>query len=329
MTKNVLVTSDTIDDENLRRLSKVARVYESWRMDEESLNRILPEIDVLIVFMWPGFLSGEALSRMKRLSFLQSLLVGVNHVPFRSLDERVAVASNAGAYSLEVGEHAWALLLAAEKKVVDHHVRIRNGAKELSEFVGEPAKIGVLEGKTLGIVGYGGIGQSVARYAKAFGMEVLAFGRSRKPSGANLLTGRRGLDRLLRESDVVLLSVPLTRSTFGLIGERELSLMKESAVLVNIARGDLVDQRALYSRLSSHPGFKYATDAWWFKEGRETLETDYPFTTLPNFIGTPHTSGPTGTVSGKPGKLAADNVLLYLRGKTPRNVVDRSEYVGM
>ena len=105
--------------------------------------------------------------------------------------------------------------------------------------------------------------------------------------------------------------------------------MKKNALLVNIARGELVDQRALYSHLTANPDFRYATDAWWFKEGRETLETDFPFAALPNFIGTPHTSGPSEVRSGRPGRLATDNVLLYLRGRAPKHLVDRAEYEGM
>jgi glycerate dehydrogenase len=267
---------------------------------------------------------------MKRLRFLQSILVGVEHIPFRNLPKNVAVASNAGAYSLEVGEHAWGLVLAAEKKIAQHHVRIREGAKSLSEFTDDASKIVVLKGKTIGIVGYGEIGRAVSGYAEAFGMKVLAFGRhAKKSKGRSLLSGRQGFDSLLRESDVVLLSVPLTTSTFGLIGGRELSLMKENATLVNIARGDLVNQRALYDHLKSHAEFKYATDAWWYENGRESLETDYPFVSLKNFVGTPHTSGPTSVHTGRPSALAIDNVLLYLRGKIPRNLVGRREYVGM
>ena len=216
MRKNVLVTSDTIGEENLGRLSRAARVYESWKMDEASLDGVLPEIDALVVFMWPRFLTSEALSRMKRLRFLQSMLVGVNHIPFGSLDDRVAVASNAGAYTVAVSEHAWALLLAAEKMVVDHHARIRSGAKALGEFSEDTAKIGTLAGKTMGIVGYGSIGGAAARLGNSFGMKVLPYGR--RKGGARTLQGRKGFERLLRESDVVLLSVPLTRSTSGLVG---------------------------------------------------------------------------------------------------------------
>jgi phosphoglycerate dehydrogenase-like enzyme len=118
----------------------------------------------------------------------------------------------------------------------------------------------------------------------------------------------------------------LTRETAKIIGSRELSLMKDKAVLVNVARGDLVDQNALYSHLESHPDFKYTTDAWWFKEGVESLETDHRLIALPNFVGTPHMSGPTGVLSGRPGKLAVDNVMRYLRGDRPLHLVDRSEY---
>jgi phosphoglycerate dehydrogenase-like enzyme len=299
-------------------------------MGDEDIVRVLPDIDVLVVFGWPNFLTKESLTRMKRLKFLQSILVGVDQIPFESLDQKVVVSSNAGAYSLEVGEHAWALLLAAEKKIVEHHMRIRSGAKSLGEFAREGSRITVLEGKTLGVVGYGSIGRSVAKIAQAFQMKVLAWGRSgRMTKGVTTLNGRSGFERLLRESDVVLLSLPLTRSTLRLIGQRELSMMKGDAAIVNVARGDLADQEAIYSHLASHPDFKYATDAWWFKEGRETLQTDFPLAQLPNFVGTPHTSGPTGVSSGRPGRLAVDNVIRYLRGLTPKHIVDRAEYSGM
>lgn len=329
MKKNVLLTSRNIGEDNLGRLSKVAKVFASWKLDEKDIERILPEIDVLVVLLWPKFLTAERLARMKRLKFLQSVLVGVNHVPFPSLGKDVIVAGNSGAYSLEVGEHALALLLTAAKRVVEHDLRIREGAKSLSEFSGEAAGIVVLGGKMLGIVGYGGIGMSVAGFGKAFGMKVMAFSRSRKKEkGVRFLSGKKGLDSLLKQSDVVLLSLPLTKSTYRMMGERELSLMKENAILVNIARGDLVDQRALYTHFREHPNFRYATDVWWFKEGQETLEADYPFTTLNGFVGTPHMSGPVGVASGRPGKLATDNVVRYLRGETPKHVIDRTEYAG-
>ena len=96
---------------------------------------------------------------------------------------------------------------------------------------------------------------------------------------------------------------------------------------MNISRGDIVNQAALYEHLRRNPSFRYATDVWWYKAGRETLVTDYPFTSLPNFIGTPHISGPRALASGRPAKMAVENTVRYLRGLRPKNVVRRSEYL--
>jgi glycerate dehydrogenase len=324
--KKALVTYD-VGRTNLSRLARFAEVLPLWAMSGQEIDDSVGDIDAMLVFTWPKAITEARLVRMKKLRFLQSMLVGVNHVPFKALPKGVQVSSNAGAYSLEVGEHGWALLLAAAKKVVVHHLRIRDGAAGMSQFSGEAKGIRVLQGKTLGVIGYGGIGKAVAKYGKAFGMSIAAFTRhSEKKAGVQFFSGRRGLEDLLKASDAVILSIPLTDSTWRLIGERELSLMKDDAVLVNIARGDLVDQGALFSRLSTHPNFRYATDVWWYKEGRETLETKYPFALLPNFIGTPHMSGSTGVVSGTPAKLATDNMIRFLKGEAPSNVVDRSEY---
>ena len=325
--KKVLVTSEDVGESNLMRLGKSAKVFASWKMSGPEIRKILPEIDALLVFSWPPFLDEAAVARMYRLRFVQSGLVGVNHIPFPILRRNVTVASNAGAYSFEVGEQAWALLLSIGKRIVEQDTKIKEGANSFDQFAGEASKITVLNGRTIGIIGYGAIGQSVSKYALAFGMKVLAFGRKRrKINGLLVRSGRKWFEHLISQSDAMLLSVPLSKRTLGLIGKTELSMMKDDAILVNIARGDLVDQESLYSHLASHPEFRYATDVWWTKNGRETLENDYPFASLVNFIGTPHMSGPTAVVSGRPSKLATDNVLRYLKGKITSNTVDRREY---
>jgi phosphoglycerate dehydrogenase-like enzyme len=328
MLHKLLVASDLVKGEDIRKLERHAEVFNSKELSPEKLDSLLPEVDAMIVFSWPQFLTAEALEKMHRLRFIQSILVGVNHVLFSSLEKRVTVCSNSGAYSPEVAEHAMALLLAAAKRITEHHSAISAGASELGSFAGAVEDIMVLRGKKLGVVGFGGIGKEVASLGNAIGMTVLAYTRSRKKSrGVKFYYGKGGLGELLRNSDAVVLAVPLTNSTMRLIGEKELSLMKERAILVNIARGDLVDQEALYQRLRQNKDFTYATDVWWFKEGKESLRTDYPLATLPNFVGTPHTSGPTGLLSGRPARFAVDNTLRYLKGMKPRNVVDRSEYL--
>ncbi len=327
--RRVLVTSEILGRENLKRMSKFAEVVESWRLDEMAIQDVLPKIDAAIVLSWPRFFTSENLASMSRLKFIQTLMVGVNHVRFGDLPKNVMVCNNAGAFSLEVGEHAWGLLLAAAKKIVPQNAAVREGGRTLASFRGDEKDIKVLRGKTLGIVGFGGIGRAVAKYGQAFGMKVVAFNRSRKAAGSvRFCYGKSGLDEVLRSSDAVLLATPLTKSTNRLIGARELGLMKKDAVVVNIARGDLVDQDALYAHLTANPSFRYATDVWWFREGAETLETDEPLASLPNFIGTPHSSGPTGLAGGEPQRSATENTIRFLSGRAPRNVVDRADYVG-
>ena len=325
--QNLLITTDLIRD--ISGLQRVAEVYRSSELEEGALTNLLPQVDALLILSWPGFLNEESLRAMTRLRFIQNILVGVNHIPFESLSNRVTVCSNAGAYSLEVGEHAFGLLLTAAKRVVETNNSVKTGKTDFKEFRGVADDILVLHGKTLGVIGYGGIGAAIARLGRSFGMRVIALPRrrGRVEKGVELRYGRGALPGLLAEADAVVIAVPLTKSTEGMIGAKELLMMKKSAVLVNIARGDIVDQAAIYDHLKQSPKFTYATDVWWFKEGRETLITEYPFTSLPNFVGTPHISGPTALSSGRPQKMALENTLRYLKGLPPKNVVRKSEYL--
>ncbi len=184
-------------------------------------------------------------------------------------------------------------------------------------------------GKVIGIVGYGGIGKSTARIAKSLGMDVLAFGRHTvKEKGVKSLSGKDGLAKLLRESDVVVLAVPLTKETRGMIGKEQLAMMKPRAILVNVARGEVVQKEAVYEHLVRNPGFFYATDVWWpDKDGFETFSPDLPFLELENFAGSPHASGPSAILSGGVAKGVVENLTRHFKGLPPKNVVDRSEYV--
>ena len=134
--------------------------------------------------------------------------------------------------------------------------------------------------------------------------------------------------KLLRESDAVLLAVPLTNATRGMIGSKELAAMKPDATLVNVARGEVVQKQAMYDHLVSNPRFVYATDVWWPDEkGAETFSPDLPFLELENFLGSPHASGPSAIISGNVGKGVVENLTRYFTGRPVKNVVDRSEYV--
>jgi phosphoglycerate dehydrogenase-like enzyme len=324
---NLLITTDVVDEKRIRTLSKHSRVYKLADLAEDRLDEILPSIDCLLVFSWPTQLTAERLQRMTNLRFIQSILAGVNHIPFANLDKNVIVSSNAGAYSEEVAEYAWALLLSAAKRVVELHVSLREQRWTLKRTLDEGSEITVLNEKILGILGFGGIGTRVARIAESFGMHVYAFSRKKSTAkGIKFFTGTSGLTDLLKKSDAVVLALPLTTQTARIINAERLSQMKKDAILVNIARGELVDEKSAYEHLVANPNFRYATDVWWYRESRESLKTDYPFLSLPNFIGTPHVSGPSGLATGRPVQLAVENTIKFLKGLKPRNVVNPDEY---
>jgi phosphoglycerate dehydrogenase-like enzyme len=324
---NLLITTDVVDDKRIRTLSKYSRVYKLADLAEDRLDEILPSIDCLLVFSWPTQLTAERLQRMTNLRFIQSILAGVNHIPFANLDKNVIVSSNAGAYSEEVAEYAWALLLSAAKRIVELHVSLREQRWTLRRTLDEGSEITVVREKILGILGFGGIGNAVCRIAKGFGMQVYAFSRKKSAvKGIRFFIGTNGLSDLLKKSDAVVLALPLTGQTARIINAERLSKMKKDAILVNIARGELVDEKSVYDHLVANPNFRYATDVWWYRESRESLKTEYPFLSLPNFIGTPHVSGPSGLATGRPVQLAVENTVRFLRGLKLRNIVNPDEY---
>ena len=324
---NLLITTDVVDDRSVRSLSTYSKAYKLADLVEDRLDEILSSIDCLLVFSWPTQLTAERLQRMTSLRFIQSILAGVNHIPFESLDRNVIVSSNAGAYSDEVAEYAWALLLSAAKRVVEFHVSLREQRWTLRRTLDEASEITVLREKVLGVLGFGGIGSVVGRIAKGFGMQVYALSR-KKPAvkEVKFFTGTSGLTNLLKRSDAIVLALPLTSQTARIINAERLSEMKKDAILVNIARGELVDEKAMYEHLVANPNFRYATDVWWYRESRESLKTDYPFLSLPNFIGTPHVSGPSGLATGRPVQLAVENTIRFLRGLKTRNIVNPEDY---
>jgi len=327
MDHRLLIGTDVVDEKSVRTLSKYSKVYKLADLAEDRLDEVLPSIDCLLVFSWPSQLTNDIFQGMTSLRFIQSILAGVNHIPFASFDKNVIVSSNAGAYSDEVAEYAWALLLSAAKRVVELHVSLREQKWTLKRTLDEGSEITVLREKVLGILGFGGIGTVVGRIAKGFGMHVFAFSRKKSAAeGVKFFTGTRGLTDLLKKSDAVVLALPLTSQTARIMNAERMSEMKKDGILVNVARGELVDEKAMYEHLVANPNFRYATDVWWYRENRESLKTDYPFLSLPNFIGTPHVSGPSGLATGRPVQLAVENTLRYLKGLRPRNIVNPEEY---
>lgn len=325
---NVLVTSSYAGGD-VDLLRPRANVYLLDDLEEKELDRLLPSIDcILVQASWPRSLTGERVGRMARLRFVQSGWAGVNHLPLKYFGKRVTVSSNAGGFSVGVAEFALALMLAAAKRVVKLDNLMRTGEFDRAEWAELSREVVVLKGRTLGVLGYGGIGRAVGSLGKALGMNVIAF--SRHPSGeagVQVFHGGEGLLAVLRRADVVLVSLPLSKLTVGLLGPGELGAMKADAILVNVARAEIVDEEAAYRHLLRNPRFVYATDVWQIRRGEESYSSKFPLSKLPNFIGTPHVAGGSASYTGEPGKTSVENVLRYLRGDEPLNVVDPSEYI--
>jgi phosphoglycerate dehydrogenase-like enzyme len=162
---------------------------------------------------------------------------------------------------------------------------------------------------------------------RAFGMKIHAINRrgaSEEPTDWIGTTER--LDELLRASDVLVISAALTTATEGLIGARELSLMKEDATLINVARGEIVDEAALYAHLKAHPRFFAGIDAWWVEPVRHgSFAMGHPFLDLPNVIGSPHNSAGGGAWRDEYLRRAVANCRRAISGETPLNLIGPDE----
>jgi phosphoglycerate dehydrogenase-like enzyme len=185
---------------------------------------------------------------------------------------------------------------------------------------------GELAGKTLGIVGFGHIGKAIARRARSFEMRVLATGRTaRAPEeGAEWIGGTEDLDRLLRDSDFVVLACPLNAETRGLIGAPQLAQMKPSAVLINVARGDVVVQDALFAALKDRRIGGAVLDVWYrypTSPDAPVPPADYPFETLPNVHATAHVSGWTDGLFERRWSFIAANIGRFARGEPLQNLI--------
>jgi len=258
------------------------------------------------------------LGLLRGIKLLQFVTAGIDHVPLADVPDEVPVAGNGGAYAEPMAEHAMAMALAAAKRLPAEHAALARG--EFNQF----ARNRMLAGGVCGILGFGGIGVAVARLARAFGMRVHAINR-RGHSGepTDWIGTPDRLDALLEAADLLVICTPLTPATVGLLGAAELARMKPDAILVNVARGEIVDEAALFAHLQAHPGFLACIDAWWVEPVRHgSFRVDHPFLALPNVIGSPHNSAAAIAASGTTGlRRALDNVKRALAGEAPQHLV--------
>jgi glyoxylate reductase len=253
-----------------------------------------------------------------QLRFVANFGVGYDNVDVPAATERgVAVTNTPGVLSEAVADHCVALVLAAARRVVEGDRLIRGGG--WTGFSTDLLLGTDLAGATVGLVGLGRIGAAVARrLVLGFGMRGLYAGRSRRPElERELGLERTGLAELLARSDVVTLHLPLTAETRGLIGAPELAAMREGAVLVNVARGPVVDARALAAALRDgriRAGLDVFDD--------EPLPAGHPLTDVGNAVLTPHIASAGRRSRAAMAALAVENLLAMLAGRRPPNLVN-------
>lgn len=221
---------------------------------------------------------------LPNLKVISNLAVGYNNIDVKAAKEcGIVVTNTPGVLTETTADLTFALLLATARRITEAERDIRAG-KWKSWSPMQLAGMDVF-GATLGIIGMGRIGEAVARRAKGFNMNVLYHNRTRKIEAEEEFGFTyTELDTLLRESDFVVLLTPLTPETKGLIGARELDLMKETAAIINVARGEIVDEKALYDALTSNKIWAAGLDVFEV----EPVPLDHPLLTLPNVTVLPH-----------------------------------------
>ena len=215
-----------------------------------------------------------------------------------------------------------AMVLALAKRLLVQNQKLRQG--EFDQFTSNR----LLAGTTAGILGFGGIGRAASRLMRAFDMKIYAINHSGASSEPTDFLGTLdNLEQVLRASDVVVVSLPLTSATRGLIGAEQLSWMKPNAILVNVARAAILDEGALYHHVESHPDFLLGIDAWWtepFLNGRFGMS--YPFLELPNVLGLSSQFWSGSAISEEATQLAAQNVKRFLDGEPLAGVIQPADY---
>ena len=257
------------------------------RRDAEKARAAIANAEYMIATLPPFDVGPEFFAAAPKLKLIQALTAGYDKWDLDAAAQAgVLIATNGGANSAGVAEHAIMLMLALKRNLLQYHADVLSGKWWK---IGEMPPVSDLAGQALGIVGFNSIGRKLARIAAGFGMRVIYSDVVRLPPHEEDALGVtfRLLPELLRDADIVSLHVPLLPSTSKMIGTREFGLMKPSAILINTARGPVVEEAALIDALTSGRIAGAGLDVL----EKEPPDTDNPLFNMPNVVLTPHQAG--------------------------------------
>jgi phosphoglycerate dehydrogenase-like enzyme len=282
--------------------------------------QVAAEADILVSNLWRA-----EYPPAPRIKLVQSVATGIDLFDLAALPRGAAVCNSFG-HETAIAEYVVMVWLALHHRLFEISGEFRNEGSWQSSWVESGAPHGEVRGSTLGIVGYGRVGREVARRAVPFGARILAANRTpRKPEpGVERVYPMAELDRMLPECDTVALCTALGPETTGLIDARRLALMKPTALLINIARGQIMDEDALYAALCDGQIGGAALDVWWqYPTAAEPRRrgSRHPFHELPNVIVTPHNSGWTQGMVRRRWDEIAENLRRFVAGQPLINLV--------
>ncbi len=284
------------------------------RSDQEAM-AVADTIDIIV-----GHFSPAVCAAAPNLRWVQSFSTGMDKFLFPEIIARdeVAISNVAGLYAPQGGEHAWALLLALTRGI-DRSIRHNDQRKWAGGATVE------LTGQTLGLVGLGGFGIEMAKRAAGYDMPIIAIDpvrRDRPPGVCELKDNtRENLHSLLGRADVVMMACPLTAETYHLIGREELALMKQSAYLINVTRGGIIDEAALCAALHQEQIAGAGIDVTEI----EPLPAESPLWDAPNIILTPHRAGSSQHRPRKIYEFFCVQLVRYLKGEPVLNIIDKKK----
>ncbi|MTI80790.1 MAG: D-glycerate dehydrogenase [Firmicutes bacterium] len=310
-----------IPAEALEKIKEVCEVSiwnnEDVPVPRDVLEKEVVEVDALYSMLTDA-VDEQLMEKAKNLKVVSNMAVGFNNIDLKVATKRgIKVTNTPGVLSETTADLTFTLMLATSRRLLEASDFLRQGEwKTWSPMLLTGQDV---YGATLGIIGMGRIGEAVARRAKGFDMNILYHNRSRKPGTEEELGAQyTDMETLLKESDFICIMTPYTPETHGLIGEKELQLMKKTAILINTARGGIVNEDALYKALKNEDIYAAGLDVF----ENEPIPTDHQLLKLPNLVALPHIGSASIKTRTTMANLAVENMLQALNGKVPPNLVN-------